>query len=139
MVVCGGSAMPRSMIKSFIDMGVQVRHAWGMTEMSPLGTLATLKPPFAELHRRRAARYPADPGLSAVRRRDEDHRRCRQGSCRGTARRSAGSRSAGPAVAKAYFRVDADILDDEGYFDTGDVADHRRSTATCRSPTAPRT
>jgi fatty-acyl-CoA synthase len=29
---------------------------------------------------------------------------------------------AGPAIAKAYFRVDTDILDDEGYFDTGDVA-----------------
>ena len=28
----------------------------------------------------------------------------------------------GPAVAKAYFRVDANILDEEGYFDTGDVA-----------------
>src|SRR6201985_2550279 len=47
-VVCGGSAMPRSMIKAFIDMGVTVRHAWGMTEMSPLGTLAALKPPFTE-------------------------------------------------------------------------------------------
>ncbi|NEV80603.1 AMP-binding protein, partial [Rhodopseudomonas sp. BR0C11] len=46
MVVCGGSAMPRSMIKAFVDMGAEARHAWGMTEMSPLGTLATLKPPF---------------------------------------------------------------------------------------------
>src|SRR5229473_1092737 len=43
------SAMPRSMIKAFVDMGVTVRHAWGMTEMSPIGTLAALKPPFAEL------------------------------------------------------------------------------------------
>ena len=49
MVVCGGSAMPRSMIKAFVDMGVEVRHAWGMTEMSPIGTLAALKPPFAKL------------------------------------------------------------------------------------------
>ena len=49
MVVCGGSAMPRSMIQAFVDMGVKVRHAWGMTEMSPIGTLASLKPPFAEL------------------------------------------------------------------------------------------
>src|SRR5438132_398919 len=38
-VVCGGSAMPRSMIKSFVDMGIRVRHAWGMTEMSPIGTV----------------------------------------------------------------------------------------------------
>src|SRR6267154_1704822 len=48
-VVCGGSAMPRTMIKAFVDMGVTVRHAWGMTEMSPIGTLAALKPPFAQL------------------------------------------------------------------------------------------
>ena len=34
-------------------------------------------------HRRRAARHPADPGLPAVRRRDEDHRRCRQGTAVG--------------------------------------------------------
>src|SRR3979411_3140423 len=49
MVVCGGSAMPHTTIKAFVDMGVKVRHAWGMTEMSPIGTLAALKPPFAEL------------------------------------------------------------------------------------------
>src|SRR6201985_1852521 len=49
MVICGGSAMPRSMIKAFVDMGVEVRHARGMTEMSPLGTLAALKPPFVQL------------------------------------------------------------------------------------------
>src|ERR1700756_2082774 len=48
-VVCGGSAMPPSMIKAFVDMGVEVRHAWGMTEMSPLGTLGALKPPFGEI------------------------------------------------------------------------------------------
>ncbi len=54
MVVCGGSAMPRSMIKAFIDMGIQARHAWGMTEMSPIGTLAALKPPFRHAGRRRA-------------------------------------------------------------------------------------
>ena len=47
--MCGGSAMPRSMIKAFLDMGVQARHAWGMTEMSPIGTLAALKPPSTEL------------------------------------------------------------------------------------------
>ena len=58
-VVCGGSAMPRSMIKAFVDMGVEVRHAWGMTEMSPLGTLGALKPPFADLAGERAARRAA--------------------------------------------------------------------------------
>ena len=43
-VVIGGSACPRSMMEAFErDYGVEVRHAWGMTEMSPLGTLNTPK------------------------------------------------------------------------------------------------
>ena len=42
--VIGGSACPPAMIKSFQDeYGVQVLHAWGMTEMSPIGTVSTLK------------------------------------------------------------------------------------------------
>ena len=42
--VIGGSACPPAMIDAFReDYGVDVLHAWGMTEMSPLGTLCTLK------------------------------------------------------------------------------------------------
>lgn len=42
--VIGGSACPPAMITAFKDdYGVEVLHAWGMTEMSPLGTLCTLK------------------------------------------------------------------------------------------------
>ena len=42
--VIGGSACPPAMISAFNDdYGVEVLHAWGMTEMSPLGTLCTLK------------------------------------------------------------------------------------------------
>ena len=54
--VIGGSACPPAMIKAFNDdYGVEVLHAWGMTEMSPLGTLCTLKnkqiklPPDAQM------------------------------------------------------------------------------------------
>ena len=43
-VVIGGSACPRAMIKTFQDVyDVEVSHAWGMTEMSPLGTTCSLK------------------------------------------------------------------------------------------------
>ena len=46
----------------------------------------------------------------------------------------------GPAVAAAYFKGEgADAFDDDGWFDTGDVATLDRQTATCTSPTAPRT
>ncbi len=42
--VIGGSACPPAMIAAFSDdYGVEVLHAWGMTEMSPLGTVCTLK------------------------------------------------------------------------------------------------
>ncbi|AEG93105.1 3-(methylthio)propionyl-CoA ligase [Ramlibacter tataouinensis] len=42
--VIGGSACPPAMIHAFREQyGVEVLHAWGMTEMSPLGTLCTLK------------------------------------------------------------------------------------------------
>ena len=44
-VVIGGSACPRAMTKTFQDVyGVDVIHAWGLTEMCPLGALCTLMP-----------------------------------------------------------------------------------------------
>ena len=47
--VIGGSACPPAMIKLFQDKyGVQVVHAWGMTEMSPLGTTCTFKQKHTE-------------------------------------------------------------------------------------------
>src|ERR671918_1515525 len=49
-VVIGGSACPPAMIRTFQDeYGVQVLHAWGMTEMSPLGTAGTLERRHADL------------------------------------------------------------------------------------------
>jgi len=54
--VIGGSACPPAMIESFEEeFGVHVLHAWGMTEMSPLGTVCTLKAQHLELPA--AARY----------------------------------------------------------------------------------
>ena len=43
--IIGGSACPPAMMRAFQEKhDVQVLHAWGMTEMSPLGTACTLKP-----------------------------------------------------------------------------------------------
>jgi fatty-acyl-CoA synthase len=42
-LVCGGSAVPPSLIEAFEQRGITMLHAWGMTEMSPLGTTAALK------------------------------------------------------------------------------------------------
>ncbi|MBV9530555.1 MAG: fatty-acid--CoA ligase [Bradyrhizobium sp.] len=120
-VVCGGSAMPRSMIKAFLDMGVRVRHAWGMTEMSPIGTLATLKPPFhdaegeAKLDILQLQGYP--PFGVQIKITDDGGEELPW-----DAKTFGRLKVSGPAVSKAYYRVDTNILDEEGYFDTGDVA-----------------
>ncbi len=42
-VIVGGSAAPESMIRWFDDRGVELLHAWGMTEMSPIGSVSQLK------------------------------------------------------------------------------------------------
>ena len=56
-------------------------------------------------------------------RRDEDHRRRRQATCRWDGKTFGRLKVRGPAVAKAYFKGEGGaILDDEGFFDTGDVA-----------------
>jgi fatty-acyl-CoA synthase len=120
-VVCGGSAMPRSMIKAFTDMGVRVRHAWGMTEMSPIGTLAALKPPFndvegeAKLDILQLQGYPPF-GVEMKITDDSGKELPWDGKTFGRLK------VAGPAVSRAYYRVDTGILDEDGFFDTGDVA-----------------
>ena len=44
LIIVGGEAMPATLIEAYEkELGVEVRHAWGMTEMSPTGTLSTLR------------------------------------------------------------------------------------------------
>ncbi len=121
MVVCGGSAMPRSMIKAFRDMGIGARHAWGMTEMSPIGTVAALKPPFdhlegdAALDVLQTQGYPPF-GVEMKITDDAGKQMPWDGKTFGRLK------VRGPAVSQAYYRIDQNILDEDGYFDTGDVA-----------------
>jgi fatty-acyl-CoA synthase len=120
-VVCGGSAMPRSMIKSFVDMDVRVRHAWGMTEMSPIGTVAALKPPFTELggeERLDILQTQGYPPFGVQMKITDDA----GGELPWDGKTFGRLKVSGPAVARAYFRDNANILDDQGYFDSGDVA-----------------
>ncbi|MFD1563971.1 long-chain fatty acid--CoA ligase [Haloarchaeobius amylolyticus] len=42
-VIVGGSAAPKAMIEWFDEQGVEVLHAWGMTELAPIGTVSHLK------------------------------------------------------------------------------------------------
>ena len=123
-VVIGGSACPRAMTKTFQDVyGVEVVHAWGMTEMSPLGSLCTMKPEYAALDRRGAARRADEAGPSAVRRGHEDHRRRRQRPLPWDGKTFGRLKVRGPAVAKAYYKGEGgEVFEKDGWFDTGDVA-----------------
>jgi len=121
-VIIGGSACPRAMIKAFEeDYGVQVFHAWGMTEMSPLGSVGSLKPEYADLPLEerldiKQKQGHAPFGVEWKITDDADKALPWDGKTFGRLK------VRGPAVAKAYFKVDEPILDAAGFFDTGDVA-----------------
>ena len=122
-VVIGGSACPRAMTEKFEkNYGVQVIHAWGMTEMSPLGTLATIKPDYADLKGdalfdiKQTQGY-APFGVEMKVTDDENREMPWDGKTFGRLK------VRGPAVASSYYGGDGkEQFDAEGWFDTGDVA-----------------
>ncbi len=121
-VIIGGSAAPRSMIETFEDVhNVEVRHAWGMTEMSPLGTVCSLK--AGVKHLAGAAKLDVkstqgySPFMVELKITGDD------GACLPRDGKTPGRlKTSGPAIAARYFREDSDVLDEDGFFDTGDVA-----------------
>jgi len=121
-VVIGGSACPRAMAQKFQEVyGVEVCHAWGMTEMSPLGTLGSIKPDYddlpseAKLDIQMKQGHPPF-GVDMKITDDRDRELPRDGKTFGRLK------VRGPSVARAYFKEPPDMLDDQGFFDTGDVA-----------------
>ena len=122
-VLIGGSAVPRAMIDKFErQYGVEVVHAWGMTEMSPLGTLGTLKHGMHELPYEQRLDYKVKQGhpVFGVEMKitdDKNKELARDGKAFGRLK------VRGPAVAKGYFKGEGKTaFDKEGWFDTGDVA-----------------
>jgi fatty-acyl-CoA synthase len=120
-VVIGGSACPRAMAQKFQDVyDVEVIHAWGMTEMSPLGTLGSLKPEYAGLKGEARLDVQQKQGHSpfGVEMKITDD----AGKPMPWDGKTFGRlKVRGPSVARRYFKDDAEILDDDGFFDTGDV------------------
>jgi 3-(methylthio)propionyl---CoA ligase len=122
-VLIGGSACPRAMIEKFEhNYSVTVAHAWGMTEMNPIGSICAIKPDYGACDR---------AGILDV--------KVKQGSAPFTVEMKivddAGKELPwdgktfgrllvrGAAVAREYFKGEGGrILDDNGFFDTGDVA-----------------
>lgn len=121
-VTIGGSAVPPVMISRFHDKGVVVRHAWGMTETSPLATVATLKAKHRALPPEQKLALLAKQGrpLFGV----ELRIRGADGKPIAKDGKSFGSILVrGPWVAAGYYDSPASPGHaEEGWFDTGDVA-----------------
>ena len=122
-VVIGGSAVPEAIVRGFRDeFGVDVTHAWGMTETSPLGTLANPSAKVSEMDDEAQLRFKLKQGrpplgidLKLVD--DEEKLLPHDGETFGRLKVK------GPFVVGQYFKADGgEILDSEGFFDTGDVA-----------------
>jgi len=122
-VLIGGAACPESIIRSFRErFGVEVLHLWGMTEMSPVGsvgvpcsTVASL--PYDEQmpYRLKQGRVPLGVNMKLTD--DVGKRLPHDGHTFGRLK------VVGHSVAKAYFKGEGgEILDEDGFFDTGDVA-----------------
>jgi hypothetical protein len=121
LVIIGGSSAPPATIRWFRDRGVHVNHLWGMTEMSPVGTVGAPPANWDEMSEDEQVAYMARPGRSmfGVELRivdDEGRVLTRDG-------KSAGKlQTRGAAVVKRYFKQEKDCVDAEQWFDTGDMA-----------------
>ncbi|MEN9886030.1 MAG: hypothetical protein RL758_608 [Pseudomonadota bacterium] len=119
--VIGGSACPPAMIDSFRnDYGVDVLHAWGMTELSPLGTLCSLKKKHADMSaaEQMKVRLKQGRGIYGIDMKivgDDGKEQPWDGKAYGDLLVK------GPWVVANYFKGDKDPCVD-GWFPTGDVA-----------------
>ena len=120
-VTIGGSAAPRAMIERIMGMGATVKHLWGMTETSPIGTAGYQPPHWDELTHDekldlvgRQGSIPFGIELRIVD--DGGDVLPRDGMASGKLQ------VRGPWVVKRYFGAEADAVDADGWFDTGDVS-----------------
>ena len=125
--VIGGAACPPAMITAFRDQfGVEVLHAWGMTEMSPLGTLCTLKNKHLALspEQQMAIRQKQGRAVFGVDMKIVDG----DGKAQPWDGKAYGDLLVrGPWIVKSYFKGEGGdplVQDDKGngWFPTGDVA-----------------
>jgi len=122
-VVIGGSACPRAMTRAFEkDYDVRVMHAWGMTEMSPLGTICSIKPEYEDIGEEKMLDIQEKQGFAPftveMKITDDDGTELPwDGQTFGRLK------VRGPAIARAYYEnEDNSTFEEDGFFDTGDVA-----------------
>ena len=122
-VVIGGSAVPLAMAQTFHETyGIEVLQIWGMTETCPLGVVATPTPELAALGDEamrqaiwtRQGRLQFGIEMKVV---DEDGQDAPMDG-----QTSGALMVRGPWTLQRYFRQEADVVDADGWFDTGDIA-----------------
>ena len=120
--VIGGSACPPAMLRKFQERyGVQVLHAWGMTEMSPLGTVCALKHKHEAMsaEERLAAQFKQGRTVFGVDMKIVDA----EGKELPFDGKSSGELMVrGPTIIASYFKGDGGNPLVDGWFPTGDVA-----------------
>ena len=120
-VTIGGSAAPRAMIKWFREHDIEVGHAWGMTELSPIGSLAGKPAGWEAMSDQeqidwtaRQGRVPFGIEMRIVD--DAGNVLPRDGEVTGDLQ------VRGAWVIERYFKEDEPVIDADGWFSTGDVA-----------------
>ncbi|MFO1256089.1 MAG: long-chain fatty acid--CoA ligase [Sphingomonadaceae bacterium] len=120
--IIGGSAAPRFMIERLMKSGVNVAHAWGMTETSPIGTTGAVTWDWASKSweeqldiKQMQGRVPFGVELRTVDLGDPTKELPRDGKSSGALQ------VRGPWIIKRYFKAEADAVVDGQWFDTGDV------------------
>jgi fatty-acyl-CoA synthase len=121
-MLVGGSAAPVSLIRAFEERhGLHVQHAWGMTEMTPLGTVSLMPPAVAAGSAEEQFAYRGRQGRPVpfveIRSRNAEGLVPWDGTTMGELE------VRGPWVARAYFGVEGgdDRFTDDGWFRTGDI------------------
>jgi len=118
----GGSAAPRAMIQEFEEKhNVFLMHGWGMTEMSPLGTATSRTAEMDNMDIE--SRYDLQEkqgkaffGVEMTIADDEGNELPKDGVAFGRLLVK------GPTIVERYFKTNESSLDENGWFDTGDVA-----------------
>ncbi|PWE17949.1 long-chain fatty acid--CoA ligase [Marinicauda salina] len=121
-VLMGGSAMPEALLRAYQDeYGVDMQQGWGMTEMSPLGTVGNLLPKHADLSEDEKIKIKLKQGrlVFGVEMRTVDD----EGNVLPRDGQSAGHvQVRGPWIIESYYRgAGPEAFTEDGWFRTGDV------------------
>jgi fatty-acyl-CoA synthase len=123
-IICGGSAVPKSLSEIWRQKtGLPITQAWGMTELSPLGSVCQLRSEFADLPEEEKANVRATAGMAPpgveMRIVDSDTREVLPWDDHATGELEC----RGPWIAKQYYRTEepGENFSPDGWLRTGDI------------------